>query len=129
LDEPAVRGRLWHQYENGQSEAKKWVKNFRWHARRSTDGLCCWLEQALVHLDTQEYAEKRGRKALPLSPEVRKARLRLLQRRARVMQQLRVEAEKAPEVRNIERIIILGGQLADIQTEIQPLGGAPKSWR
>ena len=128
LGEPVVRGRLWRQYEDRQSEAKKWVRNFRWHARRSTDGLCCWIEQALVHLGTQKYVEKRGRKPLVLSPEVRKARLRLLQRRARVMQQLRLEAEKAPEVRDIERIITLGGQLTDLQIEIQPIGGVPKSW-
>lgn len=44
------------------------------------------------------------------------------------MQQLRVEAEKSPEERNMEEMIRLGGLLEQLKTDIVEVGGVPKSW-
>ena len=84
--------------------------------------------QALAEFGKRVYVERRGRRRILLPKEDRDIRLRLLRRRAKIMQQLRVEAEKSPEERNIGEMIRLGGILEQLKVDIAEVGGVPKSW-
>lgn len=128
LGEPEVFGKLWMRFTNEGAKPRTWVRKFHWHAKRKRDGQCCWLVQALEAFGKQKHVETRGRKKILLPKKKREARLRILRRRAKVMQQLRVEVEKAPDVRDMEEMIRLGGILEELKQEIAPVGGVPKSW-
>jgi len=128
LGEPVVYGRLWLRTKEGEYKPRRFVKRFRWHAQKGDEKKCCWLEQALNNLANNPYIETRGRKRLVLPPEIREKRLKVLRRRAKVVQQLRTETEEQPERQDIDEIIRLGGILARLKEEIEPLGGVPKGW-
>ena len=128
VGEAEVFGKLWLRFTSEGSAPRRWVKKFHWHARRKRDGQCCWLVAALAEFGKRVYVERRGRKRILLPKEDRDARLRLLRRRAKIIQQLRVEAEKSPEERNMEEMIRLGGILEQLKVDIAEVGGVPKSW-
>lgn len=102
------------------------MKKFRWHARRKEDDQCCWLVQGLDNFDKTPFVETRGRQPLVMPQDMRKARLRLLQRHARVMQVIKAESER--EGVDVDRLIRLGSQLAEMKEQISLAGGVPKSW-
>ena len=126
VGEPCIFGKLWMRFGAEGPEPRRWVKKFHWHAKRSSDSICCWLEQALDSLSQRPYIETRGRKKIRISKDRRKERLSTLRKRARVLQRLRQEMEY--EDRNVDRIIRLGSQLERLKEEIIPLGGVPKNW-
>ena len=124
-NEPCVFGKLWKKFTGKESEVRKWTITFHWHARRKSDGQCCWLAQAMEYLEKQEYTEMRGRHCIVLPKELREKRLSILRRRARVMQRIRAEMEEGG---NVDALIHLGKQLETLKEEIAPLGGVPKNW-
>jgi hypothetical protein len=82
----------------------------------------------MEEFNKRRYVEKRGRKKILLPKEQRDQRLAVLRKRAKVVQQLKVEAEKSPEERDIDTLIHLGERLENLREEISHLGGVPKSW-
>ena len=105
-----------------------WFGTVRWH-------LLCWYEQSLVYLDQNPYVPShKGRVPLSLSPEDSKLRLALLRRRASVLQRVNrmMDGQKATTYLSsteIERLSHLSEMLEEIKTQIEPVGGVPKSWR
>ena len=100
---------------------QNWSFTIRFHPQ-------CWIDQAVAALKEKVVVETRGRKKSPLLDNIRAARVRVLARRATVVQRIRAEMAKPKESRNIDRIIHLGGKLNELKEEIAPLGGVPKSW-
>ncbi len=129
VGEAEVFGRLWSRRKGDSLVARRWVRTFHWHTKRPTDGICCWLQQGLENLANNPHVETRGRKKLLLPSDERLKRLRLLQKRAKVLQQIRTEMDKEPEDRNIDEIIRLGGIIEELKTKIAPLGGIPEGWK
>ena len=127
LNEPVVRGRLW-QRSNENSKPLRWVKQFRWHAKRVTDSQCCWLAQALDHLSSNPPVEHRGRKQLDLPAEVRERRLALLRQRARLVQRMKFIVLADIESRDLGKIMIIGNQIEELRAKMIEAGGVPKSW-
>lgn len=89
----------------------------------------CWLAYGKQCVEKKELqkVETRGRPALALSADDKRARRLLILRRNRIVQLLREEISK--DEPNYSRIERLGGQLENIAADIEPLGGVPKSWR
>lgn len=101
--------------------ASRWAFTIRFHPE-------CWIEQGLAALKEKPVVETRGRKKAPMSDEVRTARVRVLMRRAAVVQRIKLEMERSDGEISMDRIIKYGGQLNQLKEEIAPLGGVPKSW-
>lgn len=105
-----------------------WFGMKRWHLK-------CWYDQALIHLDKNPYiAAHKGRKALELDDEAKKARFSLLRRRASVMQRINRIMSKDNLASGftsieIERLSHLSEMLEGIKTSIAEVGGVPKSWQ
>jgi len=113
--EPMVVGKIWKKH----GEATKWSWYIRWHPS-------CWMEQAMLSLEKRPYIPPAGRKPVEMEPEVRKARISILRRRASVVQRLKIETLR-PDL-DIDKIIHLGGLMDKQAKEIEKLGGVPKSW-
>jgi len=128
IGEPVVRGRIWQKRSESGGNIRRWVMNFRWHAKRLSDGQCCWLAQELDKLSTTPYAETRGRKRIVLPKEHRERRLYLLRKRARQVQRLKHILTVPTAQRDIDEVIKIGMMLDEIKVEIENLGGVPKSW-
>lgn len=128
IGEPSVFGKLWQRKTADGIEPRRWAVNFRWHARRSRDGQCCWLIKGLEEFSLHPYVERRGRKKLLLPSDVQIKRLRLLRRRARLTQQLKQLMLSELDNTDIDRFITIGSQLEQLKEEIEPYGGVPKSW-
>jgi hypothetical protein len=126
VGEPEIYGKIWRQY--GGDKPRKWVKVLHWHGKRKADGLCCWLQQALEHLALNPHIETRGRKKIVMPKEMRLKRLRLLQRRAKVIAGIRAELEQPKSKRDINVIARMGEKLEKLKVEIAEVGGVPKSW-
>ncbi len=112
-----VVGKLWRRPDG---VARIWTIYLRWHTQ-------CWIDQAITKLEKLPVVESRGRKQL-LPDATRAARVKILMRRARTVQRIRIEVEKPAEEQTIDRIIHLGEILNTLKEEIEPLGGVPKSW-
>jgi hypothetical protein len=121
---------MWLRKAGEGTEVLRWVKNFRWHAKRNRDGQCCWLVKGLDDFNSRPYVEKRGRKRLLLPIDVRAKRLGLLRKRARIVQQIRTLMLDDDDIDNdsLNRCVKLGAQLESLKEEILPYGGVPKSW-
>lgn len=102
-------------------EAQKWKFFMRFHPQ-------CWIDQAIAALEKRGIVETRGRKKLEMSDEVRGARLKIMMRRASIVQRIRRELTKPAEEQDMDRVIHLGGMLNKLKEEIEPLGGEPKAW-
>jgi hypothetical protein len=129
--EPEVFGKLWLRKKvvgSTENKPRRWVKKLHWHAQRKADGQCCWLVSALAELAKHPHIEKRGRKKLLLPKEQRDERLRLLRKRAKVVQQIKAETDVPPNKMNMDRIAELGLALEELKVKIEPVGGIPKSW-
>ena len=61
-----------------------WTKVMHFHPN-------CWVERAIVELETRPYSENRGRRPDVLSDETKLARQKILRRRASVMQRINNE--------------------------------------
>ena len=123
-----VCGKLWQKCTEKGTEPRRWVKNFRWHAKRKRDGQCCWLAQALENLAQHPVLETRGRKSLVLPKPVMQERLKILRQRARTVAKLK-ELMLAPlNQRDVDEIIKIGSRIEIMKEKISKLGGVPKSW-
>jgi len=126
----AVFGRLWRSSKEG-GEARRWVKNFRWHAQKGEGQVNCWLAAGLDYLSTHPVVETRGRRQLQLTKEQKEARLKILRQRARLVQKLRFYMELPLRCQNEEdvaAIIKLGSQIQELKEQIAKVGGVPPSW-
>ena len=123
-----VCGKLWQKYTEEGGEPRRWVRNFRWHAKRKRDSQCCWLSQALENLSQHPVSETRGRKSLILPKEMKEERLKILRQRARAVAKLK-ELMLAPlNARDVDEIIKIGSRIEEMKEKISQLGGVPKSW-
>jgi len=123
-----ICGKLWQKSTEEGGEPRRWVKNFRWHAKRKKDNQCCWLSQALENLLQQSMTETRGRKSLHLPKDMAEERLRILRQRARAVSKLK-ELMLAPlRKRDVDEIIRIGSRIEEMKEKISQLGGVPKSW-
>lgn len=112
-----VVGKLWLRRDG---VARIWTIMLRWHPQ-------CWIDQAKHKLrERPTIVETRGKKKLPLTDEQRVSRVKILMRRAAVVQ--RINAEMDNGKKDIDKIIHLGGMLEKLKEEIELVGGIPKSW-
>ncbi len=123
-----VFGKLWLRRSGEGTEVLRWVKNFRWHAKRTRDDQCCWLIKGLEEFSLRPYVEKRGRKKLLLPPEIKLKRLQILRRRARLVQRLKALILDELSNADLDIFIRIGSQIESLKDEIEPYGGIPKSW-
>ena len=86
----------------------------------------CWVENGIAGADRKVVVDTRGGRRLEMTDSDRDARFAILRRRAAVTQRIKVEVVKSPQ--NMDRIIHLGDLLNRLKEEIEPYGGAPKSW-
>ncbi len=84
----------------------------------------CWIEQGKEAVMKNPKTDNRGKKRMVISDEDRKKRLRILVRRASVIQRLK----KAYEDEDTDEMIHLGMLLHKLREEIEPYGGVPKKW-
>lgn len=126
--EPTVFGKLWLKHTEEGGEARRWVKNLRWHAQRKRDGQCCWLVAGLDYLAKNPPVDRRGGKSLMLPKDIREERLRILRTRARLVAKLR-ELMLAPlNQKDTDQIIAIGSRIEEMKERIQNFGGPPKTW-
>lgn len=126
-----VFGRYWQRRTKEGGSTVRWVKTFHWHAQKMIENQqvqCCWLKQALESLALHPHIETRGRRSMVLPVEQKAARLKILQKRARIIQVIVEETGKPVHLQSIDRIIRLGSQLESLKEQIAPLGGVPKTW-
>lgn len=86
----------------------------------------CWVEKGKKYIDNKPYIEKRGRRKLIISDENRESRLRIMRKRAAVVQRINTEVRKSNP--NIDKMIHLGELLHQYKEDIENFGGAPKGW-
>lgn len=113
--------RYYRRTKNADGVSQSWRFYMHFHPQ-------CWIDQAIASLSSRRIAETRGRKRLEITDEMREARLKVLRRRAAVVQRIRAEVSNPVEEQNVDRIIHLGKAINDLKMEIELLGGAPKSW-
>jgi len=126
IDEPVVRGRLWKRSKE-ENTTSRWSKTFTWHTKNQ-DGICCWLAEGLLALEKTPKVETRGRKATGLPADIQTYRVKLLKRRGSIMQRLKKQTNVPIEVRDLDKIILLGQQLDKVKLEIEKYGGVPDNW-
>ena len=101
---------------------RTWRKVMHFHAKDPY----CWVERAVAEIDTRPVVELRGRKANHISDEHRVIRLRMLRRRASVMQRINNEMEGKQRPAVLSHLADLLDKLTE---EIEPYGGVPESWK
>ena len=107
------------QYFMKVGNGKTWVKRMLFHPQ-------CWITRAIAELSTRTVIETRGRKKAIISDEHRVVRIKILRRRASVMQRMRAEMGK--EKSNYVKVDKLINQLEQLKIDITPYGGVPSSW-
>jgi len=130
LGEVMVVGKMWLTSKE-EGEARRWVKNLRWHAQKGEAKVCCWREAGLDYLSTHPVAETRGRKQLQLSKAEKVARLKILRQHARLVQKLKFYMELPLNLQSEEdtaAMIKIGSQIMELKERIAKVGGVPKSW-
>lgn len=83
----------------------------------------CWVARGKAAIDNKPRAETRGRRKLDMSDATRLTRLKIMRRRASVVQRIR-----ACQPEQVDRIIHLGSLLHNYREEIEKCGGAPELW-
>lgn len=86
----------------------------------------CWIDQGIAAIKAIPVVESRGRKRVPMRDDTRTARLKIMQRRASIMQRLKKATIETPY--DIDKIIHLGQMIDELKAEIIEQGGLPKSW-
>jgi hypothetical protein len=112
-----VVGKLWL---NSEGKPMKWSVKLHWHPK-------CWIAQAIEKLEKNPKPETRGRSKPTLPPDQLAARVKILRRRAAVVQRIKVEMARGKDT-DFNKIVHLGDLLNNLKDEIKPIGGAPKSW-
>ncbi len=111
----------WYRGTVKDGKMQRWWFHRHYHPQ-------CWIDQGIAAVKKIVITETRGGKKLDMPDDVREARLKIMMRRASVIQRIRREVDKTPEEQNIDRIIHLGDMLNMLKEKIEPLGGAPESW-
>lgn len=83
----------------------------------------CWVERGKQAVDNKPRTETRGRHKLVMDDATRLARLKIMRRRASVIQRIKV---CKPE--QVDKVIHLGQLLHNLRDEIEKFGGAPEAW-
>ena len=109
-----VVGKVWR---NREGEARRWAIKLHWHVD-------CWVEQGKRSLDLQPKPETRGRKKLAMSDDNKSKRVKILMRRAAILQRMKAATDEG----NVDKLIYLGGLMNKLKEEIQEYGGIPASW-
>jgi hypothetical protein len=105
-----------------------WSKILHWHTKLA-DGSSCYIEQGIAAAAKRPYVENRGRKRNLLSPEVRKVRLKILMRRAHLIQELSNLMECLAVGEDvIDKVASCGEKLENLKVQISAYGGVPPSW-
>lgn len=113
-----VVGKLWRR-NNGT--ARTWTIYFRWHTQ-------CWIDQGVQKLEREPVVDNRALRQPKFSQEVTEGRVKVMRRRAAVVQRIRIEVDKPREEQSVDRIIHLGELLNKLREEIEQFGGVPESW-
>jgi len=114
-----VVGKLWR---NREGTAMKWVTKFYWHPQ-------CWIDQAIQKLERlPPVVETRGMRKPKVPDEMRGARVKIMARRAAIVQRIKIEMSKNDGT-SVDKLIHLGEMLNRLKEEIELVGGAPESWR
>ena len=101
---------------------KNWKKTMHFHAKDPN----CWVDRAIGELALKPVIETRGRKPNALSDEVKERRVKILRRRASVVQRIGSEINGKGRPDKLMHLVELLNKLA---VEIEPYGGVPKSWK
>jgi hypothetical protein len=111
---PIVKGKLWRK----MGEVKKWTFWMYWHPQ-------CWVEEGLVAVSKMRYNPgNKGRKPKEITYIDKKARNKILCRRAAFVQRMR----QAMDDGNIDRVLRLHTAMSKLNKEIEQYGGIPESW-
>jgi len=86
----------------------------------------CWIDRAVIEVGQRHYTERRGRKAGIMSDVIKEGRLKIMRRRASVMQRIEIEMTTR---KRMEKILHMTGLLDKLVVEIEEYGGAPESWK
>jgi len=116
-----VIGKLWRKLKSG----KTWLIMLRWHTQ-------CYIVQGVAAIKDKEIREpkieKRGRKKSILPDDIRIKRLKIMRRRASVLQRIKAEVKKPKKKQKFEVLVHLGSLLDKCKDEIKDTGGIPTTW-
>lgn len=101
---------------------RKWRMTMHFHAKEPY----CWVERAITELELKPKVENRGGKPLSITDEQREKRMKILRRRASVMQ--RFDAEMRGRMRPAKLYHMIE-MMEKMKVEIADCGGAPKTWQ
>jgi len=105
-----------------KNNLRTWTKQMHFHAKDPY----CWIDRAIIEVGQRHYSERRGRKASNLSDDSKAQRLKIMRRRASVIQRFNYEVETK---RRPEKLSQLLDTLERLKAEITPYGGMPEKWK
>ena len=86
----------------------------------------CWIDRAITEVGQRPYNERRGRKASIMSDATKVMRLKIMRRRASVIQRINKEMETRQRP---DKLLHLTDLLEKFAAEIESQGGIPVSWK
>jgi len=101
---------------------RKWKKMMHFHAKDPY----CWIDKAVIEVGQRHYTERRGRKASPMPDATKEMRLKIMRRRASVMQRIGIEMETRRRPEKLSHLLEL---LEKQVKEIELYGDVPESWK
>ena len=114
---PMVVTRLWRK---GDENSRRWNITKYYHPE-------CYLAQGLDYLERNPFSSKvGGSKKMELKPYARKYRLKLLRKKASLVQ--RKQRLKIPYPDRVLYEARIDEQIAGLAAQIATVGGIPKSW-
>jgi len=108
-------------YMHPPNSGKSWLKTMYFHAKDPY----CWVDRGILSVSMRPHTETRGRKAVSMPDAVKVERVKILRRRAAVMQ--RVDFEMRHK-RRPEKLLHLAESLEKFKQLIESYGGVPKRW-
>ncbi len=96
----------------------KWLIKKNYHTQ-------CWIDQGVNALSRRPIIENRGTQRMDITDTSRTSRVKILRRRASVIQRIKRAVVKED---NTKEMIHLGSLLHKLKDEIEPYGGIPESW-
>lgn len=100
-------------------KSRFWEKKMLFHPQ-------CWIDRAVAELETKFIVETRGKERMQLSDDDRVKRVKILARRASMMQRLSVKMGVKPvDFSKVDRLL---DKMEGLKGEIELVGGVPKSW-
>ena len=130
---PMIVGKMWPKRQPEQPEHSShrriFAKMMYWHTCND-EGIHCWEMQGIMAMKSRpKKVSKRSRPRLEITPEDRKLRYQILNRRSTICQRIRNELERTDDIpTDFARIARYGEHLEELRIQIEPLGGVPKNW-